>query len=73
MFHSLLVALYRVEQQTLPVEFFLNFYRMLQDMNLKFDTDNPLGLSYDMIKLLSLNKITVFSINAEKLSYLLCA
>ena len=36
---------YRVEQQTLPVKFFLNFYRMLQDMNLKFGTDNPLVLS----------------------------
>ena len=24
---------YRVEQQTLPVEFLLNCYRMLQDMN----------------------------------------
>ena len=41
---------YRVEQQTLPVEFLLNFYRMLQDMNLKIGTDNPLVLSYDMIK-----------------------
>ena len=28
-------GLYRVEQETLPVEFLLNFYRMLQDMNLK--------------------------------------
>ena len=44
------VDIYRVEQQTLPVEFLLNFYRMLQDMNLKIGTDNPLVLSYDMIK-----------------------
>ena len=41
---------YRVEQQTLPVKFFLNFYRMLQDMNLKISTDNSLVLSYDMNK-----------------------
>ena len=35
---------------TLPVEFFFNFYHMLQDMNLKIGTDNPLVLSYDNIK-----------------------
>ena len=40
---------YRVEHQTLPVEFFLNFYRMLQDMNLKIGTDYPLFLSCDEI------------------------
>ena len=39
-----------MEQQTLPVDFLLNFYRMLQDMNLKIGTDNPLVLSYDVIK-----------------------
>ena len=62
--------LYRVEQQTLPVEFFLNFYHMLQDMNLKIDTDNYLVLSYEMIKawnigstsVSSMTKITVYSI-----------
>ena len=37
---------YRVEHQTLPVEFLLNFYCMLQDMNLKIGTDNPQVLSY---------------------------
>ena len=41
---------YRVEQQTLLVEFLLNCYRMLQDINLKIGTDNPLVLSYDMFK-----------------------
>ena len=41
---------YRVAQQTLPVEFLLNCYRMLQDINLKIGTDNPLVLSYDMFK-----------------------
>ena len=61
---------YRVEQQTLPVESLLNFYRMLQDMNLKNGTDNPLVLSYDMIKAWNIDsasvsvmtKITVFLI-----------
>ena len=41
---------YRVEQQTLPDEFLLNFYRMLEDMNLKIGTDIPLVLSCDEIK-----------------------
>ena len=48
--HSWDSAIYRVEHQTLPVKFLLNFYCMLQDMNLKIGTDNPLVLSYDMIK-----------------------
>ena len=60
---------YRMEQQTLPVDFLLNFYRMLQDMNLKIGTDNPLVLSYDMNKAWNIEsasvsvmtKITVFS------------
>ena len=44
------LMVYRVEQQTLPVEFLLNFYHMLQDMNLKIGTDNSLVLSCDEIK-----------------------
>ena len=32
---------YRVEKRILPVEFFLNFYCMLQDINLKIGRDNP--------------------------------
>ena len=44
------VLLYRVGHQTLPVDFLLNFYCMLQDMNLKIGPDNPLVLSYEMIK-----------------------
>ena len=62
-----------MEQQTLPVEFFLNFYRMLQDMNLKIGTDNPLVLSYDMIKAWNIDsasvsvmtKNTIFSIKLK--------
>ena len=49
-YQSIISLQYRVEHQTLPVEFLLNFYCMLQDMNLKIGTDNPLVLSYDMIK-----------------------
>ena len=30
---------YRVEKRILPVEFFLNIYRMLQDIILKIGTD----------------------------------
>ena len=41
---------YRVEHQTLPVEFFLNFYCILEDMNMKIGTDDPLVLTYDIIK-----------------------
>ena len=44
------LGLYRVEHQTLPVEFFLNFYRILEEMNMKIGTDDPLVLSYDIIK-----------------------
>ena len=43
-FHERIDDMYRVERQTLPVEFFLNFYRMLQDMNLKIGTDLGTGL-----------------------------
>ena len=74
-------SLYRVEHQTLPVKFFLNCYRMLQDMSLKINTDSPLVLSYAMIKKRNIDsasvsvmtKITVFSIMMKKLSYPLCA
>ena len=41
---------YRVEKRILPVKFFLNIYSMLQDINLKIDTDNPQVLSYDYFK-----------------------
>ena len=44
------VKRYRVEHQTLPVEFFFNFYRILEDMNMKIGTDDPLVLTYDIIK-----------------------
>ena len=43
-------ALYRVDQRTMPVEFFFNFYTMLQDISLKIGTDYPQVLSYDKIR-----------------------
>ena len=46
----MLLNLYRVEQWILPVEFFSNFYTMVQDTSLKIGTDNPQVLSYDGIK-----------------------
>ena len=53
------LMVYRVEQQTLPVEFLLNFYRMLQDMNLKIGTENALVLSYDIIKAWNIDSASV--------------
>ena len=58
-----------------------NFYRMLQDMNLKSATDYPLVLSYDMIKALNIDsalvsvmiKIIFFSIMQKNCHILLCA
>ena len=60
-----LYIMYRVEQQTLPVEFLLNFYRMLQNMNLKMDTDNYLVLkawNIDSASVSVMTKITNFSV-----------
>ena len=66
------LMVYRVEQQTLPVEFLLNFYRMLQDMKLKIDTDNPLVLSYDMIKAWNIDSASVSVMTKIKLFFKLC-
>ena len=40
------MRMYRVSHRTLPLEFFLNFYGMLKDMNLKISTDDLQDLSY---------------------------
>ena len=42
--------MYRVEKRIMPVEFFLNIYSMLQDINLKIGTDNSQVLYYDYFK-----------------------
>ena len=42
--------IYRVEKRILQVEFFLNIYSMLQDINLKIGTHNTQVLSYDYLK-----------------------
>ena len=42
--------MYRVEKRILPVEFFLNIYSILQDINPKIGTDNSQVLSYDYFK-----------------------
>ena len=39
-----------MEKRILPVEFFLNIYSKLQDINLKIGTDNSQVLSYDYFK-----------------------
>ena len=49
---------YRVEQRTLPVEFFLNFYTLLQDISLKIGSDNTQVLSYDKIKAWNIDSVS---------------
>ena len=58
---------YRVEQQTLPVEFLFNFYRMLQDMNLKICPYNSLVLYYDMDKACNIDSALVSVMTKIKL------
>ena len=52
-------TLYRVSQRTLPVEFFLNFYGILQHINLKFGIDDVQVLSYAINKAWSICSASV--------------
>ena len=48
-----LARTYRVENRNLPVEIFVFFYSMFQDIDLKIGVDDPQILYYDTIKALT--------------------
>ena len=52
-------TVYRVENRILPVEIFVYFYSMVQDINLKFGIDDPQGLSYDTNKAFNIESASV--------------
>ena len=50
---------YRVEKRILPVEFYVYFYSMVHDINLKIGINDPQDLSYDTIKALNIESASV--------------
>ena len=50
---------YRVENRILPVEVFVYFYSMVQDINLKIGIDDPQALLYHTIKVQNIDSTSV--------------
>ena len=50
---------YKVEKRILPVEFFVYFYSMVQDINLKIGIYDPQVLSNDIIKAQKIDSASV--------------
>ena len=50
---------YRVENRILPVEVFVYFYSMVQDINLKIGIDDPQALLYHTIKVQNIDSVSV--------------